>query len=348
MSLLPAAGRFAARRGSLAAVLIPQRLDALVCCSPHDCAWLTGNYSLAPVTCVDGEWLALAPGSHACQRVTRGHRRGCFRLGVTGAMPAGELSLWTTEFPGLTVVDCSPAVSRLRATKDAAELRHLAGAAAATEAALSDLERQLRPGLTELDVKHLLETAIESRTGQGLSFDASIGSAERASLVWARPTLRRLGPGDPVVVDAGARLQGYCADMSRTYILGGPVTASGAIARQATELIEEIREEVLASLRPGVRASLLAEVARQAATRAGAAAGLGMPHAIGHGIGLEVHERPYLTTSSDDVIDVNMVIAIEPGLYARGTGGARIEDMVVVTADGYRTLTETGVTSSSP
>lgn len=348
MNSLPAAGRFAARRDSLAASLIPQRLDVLICCSPHDCAWLTGSYSLAPVMCLEGEWLVPAPGRAACQQMAKRLRHGRLRLGMTGAMSARELSLWTTEFPGLAVVDCSPAVAHLRSTKDPGELRHLAAAATATEAALSALEHQLRPGLTELDVKQLVEAAIESRSGQGLSFDASVGSAERASLVWARPTLRHLGPGDPVVVDAGARLHGYCADMSRTYILDGPVTAAGAIAQQAMELLEEIRVEVLANLRPGVRASLLAEVARQAAARAGASGGLGMPHAIGHGIGLEVHERPYLTAGSDDVIDVNMVIAIEPGLYAEGAGGARIEDMFVVTADGCRAVTETEVTSFRP
>jgi Xaa-Pro aminopeptidase len=346
VNTLPATGRFAARRDSLATILMAQRVDALVCCSPHDCAWLTGTYSVAPVMCVDGEWLAPAPVSRAVKRMTTGHRR--LRLGVTGAMPADQLSRWTTEFSGLAVVDCSPAATRLRATKDDLELRYLAAAAAATEGALSALERQLRPGLTELDVRYFIEAAIESRTGQGMSFDASVGSAERTSLVWARPTLRRLDPGDPVLVDVGARLGGYCADMSRTYILDGPVTASGAISRQAAERLEEIRGEVLASLRPGIRGSLLAEVARRAAARAGAPTGLGMPHAIGHGIGLEVHERPYLTTSSDDVIDVNMVIAIEPGLYAQGAGGARVEDMVVVTADGYRALAKTEVTSCAP
>ena len=347
MSSLPAAGRFAARRGSVAASLMP-RLDALICFSPHDCAWLTGSYSHAPVMCREGEWLVPAPGRNHGPHLANGLRGGRLRLGVTGAMPARELSLWTTEFPGLAVIDCSPAVARLRSTKDPGELRHLAAAAAATEAALSALERQLRPGLTELEVRQLVEAAIEFRTGQGLSFDPSVGSADRASLVWARPTLRRLGPGDPVVVDAGARLQGYCADMSRTYIVDGPITAAGAVALQAMELLEDIRAEVLANLRPGGRASAVAEVARRAAARAAASTGLRMPHAIGHGIGLEVHERPYLTTSSDDVIDVNMVIAVEPGLYAQGAGGARIEDMVVVTEDGCRAITDWDVTPCRP
>jgi len=233
-----------------------------------------------------------------------------------GLIPAGDL------------------VERLRAVKEPEEIERMAAASQLADdvfrwAAESGLE-----GRTEREVARATEARIRE-LGAEPSFPPIVAAGENGALPHAEPGERKIGPGELVVFDMGAELDGYCSDGTRTFATGEP----GEEAREVYDLVLAAQLAALQAVRPGAAGREVDAVAREIISEAGHGDHFG--HGLGHGVGLEVHEGPRLAQTSDDELRDQNVVTVEPGIYLPGRFGVRIEDLVVVEADGYRNLSGT-------
>ena len=213
-------------------------------------------------------------------------------------------------------------VESLRTTKDASELRHIREAIRMAEFALDETIRQVRPGLSELEVCGLLEGHLRRAGSEMHPFEAIVASGERSALPHARSSQRLLATGEWLLIDFGAVCHGYCSDLTRTFTVG---TAS-ADQRELHSVVRESNLTASGGVRAGMRGRDADALARDYIERHGWGAEFG--HSLGHGIGLEVHEAPRLAKSTDAPLPPGAVVTIEPGIYRPGWGGVRIEDDV--------------------
>ena len=234
-------------------------------------------------------------------------------------------------------VDLVPAgdlVERLRAVKEPEEIERMAAASELANGVFQwTIERGLA-GHTESDVARACEARIRE-LGAEPSFPPIIAAGENGALPHAEPGDREIGPGELVVFDMGAELDGYCSDGTRTFATGDP----GEEAREVYDVVLAAQLAALAAIRVGASGKEIDAVAREMIAEAGHGDQCG--HGLGHGVGLEVHESPRLATTSDDELREGNVVTVEPGIYLPGRFGVRIEDLVVVTGDGYRNLSGT-------
>jgi Xaa-Pro aminopeptidase len=232
---------------------------------------------------------------------------------------------------GAELVAAGGAVEALRRVKDEGELKAIAAAAAlADEVWLWSLERGLA-GRSEGEVARAAEARIRE-LGADPSFPAIVAAGPNGALPHAEPGERKIGRGELVVFDMGARLDGYCSDGTRTFAVGEP----GEDAREVYETVREAQAAGLAAVAAGARGEAVDEAAREIVDAAGHGERFG--HGVGHGVGLEVHEAPRVSQRSEDVLAANEVVTIEPGVYLPGELGVRIEDLVVVAESGHRNL----------
>jgi Xaa-Pro aminopeptidase len=234
-------------------------------------------------------------------------------------------------------VDLVPAgdlVERLRAVKEPEEIERMAAASELADGVFQwTIERGLA-GHTERDVARACEARIRE-LGAEPSFPPIIAAGENGALPHAEPGNREIGPGELVVFDMGAELDGYCSDGTRTFATGDP----GEEAREVYDVVLAAQLAALAAIRVGASGKEIDAVAREMIAEAGHGDHFG--HGLGHGVGLEVHESPRLATTSDDELREGNVVTVEPGIYLPGRFGVRIEDLVAVTGDGYRNLSGT-------
>jgi Xaa-Pro aminopeptidase len=222
-------------------------------------------------------------------------------------------------------------VAGLRRVKDERELEAIAAASAlADEVWRWTLERGLG-GRAERDVAGAAEARMRV-LGAEPSFPAIVAAGPNGALPHAEPGERQIGAGELVVFDMGARLDGYCSDGTRTFAVGEP----GEEARDVYQVVLEAQLAALEAVRPGIGGEALDAVAREVIAAAGHGERFG--HGLGHGVGLEIHEAPRVSPRSEDVLAESEVVTVEPGVYLPGRLGVRIEDLVVVGADGPRNL----------
>lgn len=232
----------------------------------------------------------------------------------------------------VTLVDVSPEVRRMRLTKTPDELEKLQRAAAITDAAGDKVLESLHAGLSELAVSEMLAGFI-AELGGTLSFETLVQSGPNSAMPHARPSTRKLGPGDFVLIDFGAQFDGYKADSTRMAVIGEPAERH----REIHQLVLDAHDAAIAAARPGVTTGDVDAAARRVIEAGGH--GEHFFHRVGHGLGLEGHEDPSLDPGSTLVLQPGMVFTVEPGVYIPGWGGVRIEDDLVIEADGCRVLT---------
>jgi Xaa-Pro aminopeptidase len=234
-------------------------------------------------------------------------------------------------------VDLVPAgdlVEQLRAVKDPEEVERMAAAAELADDVFRwALERGLA-GRAEREVARATEARIRE-LGAEPSFPPIIAARENGALPHAEPGEREIGKGELVVFDMGVELDGYCSDGTRTFATGEP----GDEAREVYDLVLAAQLAALGAIRVGATGKEVDAVAREMITEAGHGDQFG--HGLGHGVGLEVHEGPRLATTSEDELREGNAVTVEPGIYLPGRFGVRIEDLVVLEADGYRNLSGT-------
>lgn len=233
---------------------------------------------------------------------------------------------------GVELVAAGGAVEALRAVKDADEVDAIRAAAKLADEALEEVLADGLVGRTERDVALALEMAMRRRGAEGVSFAPIVASAEHGALPHAVPRDVAIAADTLVVVDWGAQLHGYASDCTRTFATG-PLDPRH---RAVYELVLVAQEASLAAVRPGPTGKEIDLVARSIIDEAGHGEHFG--HGLGHGVGLEVHEGPRLSKQGDDALAAGNVVTVEPGVYVPGAVGVRIEDLVLVTADGHEVL----------
>lgn len=221
----------------------------------------------------------------------------------------------------------------LRACKDSVELTALKKAAALNRAAFEEILPQIRPGISERTIALELEFVLKRLGGECNAFDFIVASGLRGAFPHGVASDKLLQSGELVTIDFGTRIDGYYSDETVTLALG---ETDGKL-RQIFDIVLKAHDLALAAIRPGMVLRDLDSVARDYITAHGYGDYFG--HGLGHGVGLEIHEYPPVSQRTDAQLLEGMVITVEPGIYIPGTGGVRIEDTVVVTADGYETLT---------
>lgn len=225
-------------------------------------------------------------------------------------------------------------VEELRGRKSDAELALMQTAIDIADKAFSYIIEQMRPGVTEKEIAWKLEVFMREQGAEALSFPSIVASGVNGALPHARPTDKPLAAGEFVTLDFGCVWKGYCSDMTRTVFIGEPTDEDKAWY----ELVLRAQRAGVEAVKPGVVAKDVDAVARKIIAEAGYGDNFG--HGLGHGIGLDVHEEiPRLSTRGTVVLEPRMVASVEPGVYLPGRGGIRIEDLVVVTEDGCRILT---------
>jgi Xaa-Pro aminopeptidase len=227
-----------------------------------------------------------------------------------------------------------------RQVKDDAELERMAAAAAAADAALAEVEPILfatvDEPVTEADVRNELEYRMRLHGADDRSYQTIVASGpEHAARPHHEATRRTIVEGDTVIIDVGALVDGYHSDMTRSYVIGEPT----AEQREIYALVEASHAAGIAALRAGITARELDAVCRDLFAEAGRADWY--LHGTGHGVGLEIHEPPFHSPASEEVLVAGNVVTVEPGLYRVGFGGIRIEDLLVVTETGSEPLTRT-------
>ncbi|RLC94795.1 MAG: hypothetical protein DRI40_07030 [Chloroflexi bacterium] len=215
-------------------------------------------------------------------------------------------------------------VESLRAVKEASELDCISRATETADRAVAYIARKARPGMTEREMAWEIERFLRENGSEKVPFPIIVASGPNAALPHAVPTERAISPGDPVIIDLGATVEGYSSDLSRTLCLGTPDEKYAEVYG----LVLKAQLFALEGLRVGMTGAQVDSLARQVIKEAGYGDAFG--HGLGHGVGLAVHEKPRLGPNSDDLIVEDMVFTIEPGIYLPGWGGVRIEDTVVV------------------
>lgn len=262
------------------------------------------------------------------------------RIAGTPGATAVEASLTIGDLPAVRDAMGDPVVAlglveQVRAVKDADEIEALARACAITVEALDILVGEIRVGDTEVALARRLEQLFGDLGAEDRAFDTIVGSGPHSAIPHHQPGRRALGAGDLVVIDCGARVAGYHADMTRTFVVGREPEPWQADLHRA---VEEAQAAATASYRDGTPARQIDGVARGLLTQAGL--GDRFTHGLGHGVGLEIHEAPMVGARSTGTLGADMVITVEPGAYLPGRGGVRIEDTLVVSDAAPRILTE--------
>jgi Xaa-Pro aminopeptidase len=261
-------------------------------------------------------------------------RIGIRSLGFDGNVLSHDSYLRLKKaLPGIRLRPAAGVVKDLRRRKDGAEVAEIRAAARILDAGFSAAEEVIRPGITEKEAALLIETAFRRAGADSPAFDTIIASGARGALPHGRPTGKKIRNGELVVVDMGVSLNGYNSDCTRTYCVGRASRRLKAIY----QVVKDAQARALDRIRPGVAAVAVDRAARGHIEKAGYGRCFG--HGTGHGVGLDVHEAPAVSPGSKDVLEEGMVLAIEPGIYLPGVGGARIEDMALVVMDGCEILT---------
>jgi Xaa-Pro dipeptidase len=261
---------------------------------------------------------------------------GPTRMAVADSMPASHVFGLRDAFPDVRQSLAGPIVRELRMRKDAAEIAELRAAGAAIDRVHRRMGEILKPGRTEAQVGADIEAAIVAEGHTEAAF-VIVGSGPNGASPHHDVSDRVIEPGDVVVIDIGGPLaSGYNSDCTRTYAVGGEPPKA---VREIYAVLQEAQERSVQAVRPGVTAESVDEAARGPITEAGY--GPRFVHRTGHGIGLDVHEEPYIVGGSRLTLEPGMAFSVEPGIYTDGEWGARIEDIVVVTETGVERLNTT-------
>jgi Xaa-Pro aminopeptidase len=225
-------------------------------------------------------------------------------------------------------------VESLRAVKSPEELELIAKAAELADSAIEHARSILHPGMTEKEAAWLLEKWLREKGSETMPFDIIVASGPNSALPHAKPSERIINPDEPIVIDLGAKVKGYCSDLSRTFCLGkGEETFS-----KVYDIVLGAQLTALSTIKSGMSGEQADQLSRIIIDQANYGAAFG--HGLGHGIGLAAHELPRLGTNSPDLLTDGMVFSVEPGIYLPGWGGVRIEDTVALKNGKIETLTK--------
>ncbi len=239
----------------------------------------------------------------------------------------------TQYSPPVELIPLSNPVEEIREIKGPEEVDMLSRSAQLMGDVLAKVIDELIPGQLEKDIAWKIETLIREQGADGAAFPPIVASGPNGALPHAVPAERRIGEGEPIILDVGAKVDGYCSDMTRTVFLGNPPSDF----KEIYKVVRKAQVFALESVRPGMKSDEADSIARDVIKNAGFGDFFG--HSLGHGIGMAPHERPFVGPLKPEVLKEGMVFTIEPGIYILGKGGVRLEEMVLLEGDGARILT---------
>jgi Xaa-Pro aminopeptidase len=345
------------RQAALRATLEAEGIDGLLVTHLPNIRYLTGFSGSAALLLVrpnatvlitDFRYASQAPVEVGAAATVEIDQRSVWeRLGrVLGATRADNLGVESQSMSirdaervsGLTqsrIVPTTDLVERQRAAKSPEEVAAIRAAAELAQEALAEVLPGVRPGQTELEVGSALESALRRRGSEWHPFPTIVASGERSALPHARSSRKTLGAGELLLVDFGAQVDGYCADLTRTMVVG-----ARADERQRTvhDRVQTAQRRAIQHMRAGMPAREADALAREVIVTRGFGEAFG--HSLGHGLGLEVHEAPRLAPNSDTPLPAHAVVTVEPGIYFSGWGGIRLEDDVYLGLDGAERLSD--------
>ncbi len=255
------------------------------------------------------------------------------KLGIDAKdLSVGEYEYLSSGIKRLKKVHFSGVVETLRKKKRSVEIITLRKAAKETIKIWGCIKRRIKSGMTEKEIAKMIDVAIRDR-GYENSFSTIAAAGKNTAYPHATPTNKALKKGEHLLVDFGICLNGYCSDLTRTY-------SEGRIDRQIglfKKYVREAQDLVIKKMKPGVKIGALAAEVNNTFKQLGLESEI--LHGLGHGVGLDIHESPFLFEGSGDKLAAGMVVTVEPGLYREGLGGIRREDMVLITAKGCEVLT---------
>ena len=238
-----------------------------------------------------------------------------------------------TKQVNLELIPTTGTVEQLRSIKEPEELGFITKAVELADAAFEQAKAIIRPGITEKEIAWEIEKFLRPKGSEGIPFEIIVASGPNSALPHARPTEKTIRSGEPVLIDMGARISGYCSDLSRTLFLG----RANKTFQEIYNIVLKAQTTAMERIESAMDASQADRLARSVVEQAGYGDAFG--HGLGHGVGLAVHEFPRLGLSSSDSLADGMIFTIEPGIYFAGQGGVRIEDMVVLENGKARVLT---------
>ncbi len=236
------------------------------------------------------------------------------------------------EASGCSILSGDGIVERARIIKDESERNAIKRAQQIADKGFAHMLDYLRPGLTELEAAFELEMYLRSQGAESLSFDTILISGVRTSLPHGTPSTKKLEKGDFITMDFGCVVDGYCSDMTRTVALSSVTPEQ----REVYQIVLEAQREGCRVIRSGLSCKDADKTCRDIITDHGYGEFFG--HGTGHGVGLEIHEAPTLNGRSIEVLEENMIVTVEPGIYLPRKFGVRIEDLAIVTASGIINL----------
>ena len=262
-------------------------------------------------------------------------QKGAFKVGFEGSVPTSKYLEFQKAFgKRAKFVDIENDVLMLRAVKTPSEIAKIAEAEALNDHIWGQALKEFRPGMTEKDMQRIIRAWMNA-LGDGEAFETIVCVGANAAECHHVPDDTVWRKGEPLLVDMGVKLDGYCSDMTRCVRSSEP-GIRGAKCNDAYDLVLLANRTAIAAVKPGITGRQLDAVARKVISKAGFGKYFG--HALGHGVGLDVHEHPVASKRSDTVLKPGMLVTIEPGIYIEGELGVRIEDLVLVTKDGCEVL----------
>jgi Xaa-Pro aminopeptidase len=257
---------------------------------------------------------------------------GTTKVGIEAAtMSVAQKSHLEDKLSGVELAPTKNLVEELRRRKDAEEVSLLREAVRISDEAFEWVLERLGPGRTEREIALDLEVEMRRRGADSVSFEPIVGSGPLSAHIHHTPSDRELQTGDLVLLDFGARWQGYCSDLTRTVVLG-----AGGDHRSVYEVVLAAQTAGIEAVSGGTACKDVDASARKVIDDAGYGATFG--HGLGHGVGLDIHELPRFHKTSDETLVAGDVMTVEPGIYVTGSGGIRIEDCVLVTDEGCEVL----------
>jgi Xaa-Pro aminopeptidase len=243
---------------------------------------------------------------------------------ITFALHRQLCAILTKGKSPLKLIPVEGMVESLRAVKEPEEIELITKAAEIADAAIEYIKDKIQPGMTEKDVAWEIERFMREKDSDTIPFDVIVASGKNSALPHARPSTKTINKGEPIMIDIGARIEGYGSDLSRTICLGTPDDTF----KKLYDIVLGAQLGAMAIIKEGMSGAEADNLSRVIIEEAGYGKAFG--HGLGHGVGLAPHEQPRLGPNSSDKLVESMVFTIEPGIYLEGWGGVRIEDLVIM------------------
>lgn len=256
----------------------------------------------------------------------------------TSTMTANQFKQMTEKFSGKEIIELNGVVEGLRECKNEDEINIIKEAVALTDDAYAYVIENIKPGMTELEVKLMAENYHILHGAEAQSFSAIVAAGANGALPHASATNYVIEEGDMITLDFGCQHKGYCSDMTRSFVIGEPKEAEMI---KIHDIVKKAMLMQIEAVKAGMKCKDVDKIGRDYIAEMGY--GDKFIHGTGHGVGLEVHEAPTVSFMSEQILEEGMIITIEPGIYVEGLGGVRIEQDLVVRKDGAEVLNQSPI-----